>query len=117
MSTRLIPAGRYYIGDPCYVVENSDWSAFLTALQDGMPWRAFNPLAFRTFGDGLFRDNQDREYSVDSGMIGIIPVQLMDATGNESGGQVLDFPHPFRCREHPQKNAISFGPVTIKVGP
>lgn len=78
-----MPAGRYYIGDLCYVMNDVEWEEFCSltikgnqcidgefTMKDG---RRFATYSTR-WGDGLYQDQHRREYSVDSGSIGCILV-------------------------------------------
>lgn len=74
-----LPKGKYYVGDPCYIFGES-WSDVLaeTDFFDAETLRGKPVCAGGTaYGDGLYEDNCGREYWVDSGMIGILPVSLL----------------------------------------
>ena len=79
-----MPAGRYYVGDLCYVMDDEEWDQFckLTIqgnrcvdgefnLPDGRRFATYGTY----FGDGLYRDQHKNEYSVDAGLIGCIRVE------------------------------------------
>lgn len=76
-----IPAGRYFLGDPCYAVPDELWHDLLASCD------YFNEpvgnvaghrvVAFSTaYGDGEYYDNQGRRYPVDAGLIGVVPEAL-----------------------------------------
>jgi hypothetical protein len=79
-----LPAGKYYIGDLCYVMDEFDWSNCcelffpgknnvvegMFKLHDGRRFASFN-----TGGDGGFYSNIGTKHSVDSGSIGCILVE------------------------------------------
>ena len=77
-----IPAGTYYVGDPCYVFNNSgkadSWAKILE-ISDcyDTPHIEFKDkpvIAFHTkFGDGTYNG-----FSVDSGLIGIVDISLIE---------------------------------------
>jgi hypothetical protein len=80
----MMPAGRYYVGDLCYVMTEAEWSEFcdLTIkgydvldgefqFKDGRRFATYGTM----YGDGLYRDQHGREYSVDAGLIGCIKVE------------------------------------------
>ena len=85
-----LPAGEYYVGDPCYSVshdaEGSEaWNAILTSsniFEDCIKgsWNGFDVIASRTaYGDGVFTDQNDEyEFGVDAGLIGVIPAALVE---------------------------------------
>lgn len=75
--------GRYYVGDPCYVLEryeialraNYDFNfvSYVSVIEHNIIWEA------RTaFGDGFFEDQFGRGFSVDSGGLAVIPEALLD---------------------------------------
>lgn len=75
----VVPKGAYILGDPCYVVPNEDWGALLASCNIfNEPVGSvgdFKVLAFGTkWGDGSYPDNKGNHYSVDAGLIGLVPV-------------------------------------------
>lgn len=75
-------AGTYYIGDICYISEESIYqdiydktnyeSGFFTLKNKG----SFL-VASTAYGDGGFRDSFGNSYGVDAGNIGILNIQLL----------------------------------------
>ena len=102
---KKIPAGTYYIGDPCYVFNNSgkadSWEKIIE-ISDcfDIPHIEFKDkpvIAFGTkFGDGSYNG-----FSVDSGLIGIVDISLIEegsAFFNESFNRdkhTITFDKPF----------------------
>ena len=100
-----IPAGYYYVGDPCYVFNNNgnadSWEKIIE-ISDcfDIPQIEFNGkqiIAFGTkFGDGTYNG-----FSVDSGLIGIVDIRLIEegsAFFNESfdrAKHLVSFDEPF----------------------
>jgi len=80
----MVPPGSYYLGDPCYSVPDGDWDELLSSCDyfRASPVgkvRGFEVLSFSTaYGDGVYKDQHGNAYSVDSGMIGLVPVELCD---------------------------------------
>lgn len=82
ISTVTIPAGSYYLGDPCYVVNEEEWSPTVNQMFDEkgrcvegkiIPVSNGIVMSFSTkHGDGSFVDNMGNEYPVDSGTIGLV---------------------------------------------
>lgn len=87
------PAGEYYIGDPCYAVADNDWMPLLektgyfglypadtTDFEDGLFYykgeRCFTHNT--AYGDGEYRGSDGNYYPVDAGLIGIMPIHLVD---------------------------------------
>jgi hypothetical protein len=122
--TVKLAAGRYIIGDPCYHIPGDQWDA----VNDQSNCFAFRPLAnfttfdgrqgtvvaFQTFeGDGLYKDLVDREFPVDSGLIGIIPFGDIDPRElNLKGAHAIEFTAPFTCRET-NEGTLIFGYIEI----
>jgi len=107
----MLPAGQYYIGDPCYVVGTKNhelWMDFLykTGLisdtdectEGYCTYEGHELFAASTaFGDGSFEDNEGYNYPVDAGMIGVIPIALTDDVAIESKklGRIETFARDF----------------------
>lgn len=110
MHRTTFPAGTYYIGDPCYAIEDTDWMDYLDTYpkhsnphigwEDGfVVYKGYGCWQAGTaFGDGEYKDKQRRKYPVDAGLIGIIPVILctQELLDNPSDyGLVKTFTKPF----------------------
>ena len=106
-----MPAGRYYVGDLCYVMHEV-WDEVCGLffhgrndhgcnegefnLKDGRRFVSFNTK----YGDGQYYDNMGNAYGVDAGLIGCISVFDIDGFCTEngtSGGNIIDFKEPFDC--------------------
>lgn len=123
-----MPAGRYYIGDLCYVMHDvwdeccdlmfvSDEQGFPQevkgemALKDGRRFASFGT----TWGDGEYTSNIGTSHSVDSGSIGCIRVEdIRDNTYEdiESLGAIVEFDQPFEVSE--DRGLLVFGHVKIE---
>lgn len=106
----VVPAGKYYLCDPCYVISNADdWVGFLEscspedsaglsghyeALLDGT-----KVLAFATaHGDGNYYDQHGNSFSVDSGLLGLIPCNYSPGYGDiERVGTQIEFTEDTLC--------------------
>jgi len=121
-----MPAGRYYIGDLCYVMHD-EWAEVCDlmfppidrqrgvngefTLKDGRRFASFGTA----YGDGSYRSNIGTEHGVDSGSIGCIRVEdIRDNTYDdiESLGAVVEFEEPFEVSE--DQGLIVFGKVEIE---
>ena len=74
-----LPAGTYFIGDPCHVLSSSNikWPS---RDQSNGPWQIQDmPAAlFEAYGgDGVRRDCEEYRYEVESGHIAVIPAALI----------------------------------------
>lgn len=95
-----LPPGRYYIGDPCYVFDES-WDDVLTATdffdKNVQTFRGVPVFGHSTaYGDGAYHGSNGREYGVDAGLLGAIPEQLFDNQPDDNG-PVIDAPQGLRC--------------------
>lgn len=86
-----LPAGDYFVGDPCYAFEAQDmWMALLEdadytnteqrILEANAAGRSFT-AAVTAYGDGVYTDQHDRVYGVDAGILGVVPVASADDEG------------------------------------
>lgn len=117
MKEFTLPAGVYWIGDLCYVVDDEVWQKFLdeaayvgnTMAQhiDGILYLAFDT----EWGDGTYKDQYGNEYDVDASMIGIIPAADVDAS-DMPGGHIFDFKTEFTARRK-ENGLLVFGHVQI----
>jgi hypothetical protein len=133
-----VPAGTYFLGDPCYSVPGHEWDGLLKAtnffekpaghLSDG----STQVVAFSTaWGDGIYEGNDGNKYPVDAGLIGLVPVtpeteaELASHTRAPCGQaelqlvQRVTFAEPAVCKsvdrsdgEH-RGNVLFFGPRRI----
>ena len=155
-----VPAGRYYLGDPCYPFPNDGpfeplWMALLLSCgffgsvkgkagedsgygrltgdtgpvgQVTVGDETFHVVAFGTaYGDGEYQGSDRFGYGVDAGLIGLVPMALVealdpDATHREwlfsegrSCGTVQEFEMGVLA-ERDADGTLTFGPVTIKTG-
>ena len=78
--TKTLPAGRYFIGDPCYVLDDQDWLRFCSWFdrleageeteEDREEWNGV-AADYTAYGDGVY-STSNGVFSVDSGMIGAV---------------------------------------------
>ena len=121
-----MPAGKYYIGDLCYVM-HPEWNEvcdlFFPAnhpprgvegeftLADGRRFASFGTA----YGDGVYRSNISTKHSVDSGSIGCIRMEDIrdDQYDNiEELGAVVEFDQPFEVSA--DQGLLVFGHVQIE---
>lgn len=117
-----IPAGTYVLGDPCYsITSNSDWDELLMTSHYfenpiGIVTRGgktHKVLGFRTaWGDGCYDDNQGNVYPVDSGCIGLVPIEIADTQENLMYPSVkVTFDRPTLCEN--TGGVMKFGNIKI----
>lgn len=90
---KVFKAGTYYIGDPCYIFGPS-WTKILIEnnffYDEVQSVNGIPVLAGSTYdGDGTYADNLGRKYSVDAGLIGIVPIELLDLDKIKSVEEIM----------------------------
>jgi hypothetical protein len=109
-----VPPGEYFLGDPCYALGHR-WDDVLalhwaedTTCNDGSckPFYRLDGhdvVEFHTMhGDGGYYDQYGHEYYVDSGTLGLVPVELIDFEKStreylDRCGQIVTFTEPAGC--------------------
>jgi len=130
MTRATLKAGKYYIGDPCYLFGDS-WDKVLgdtkffgldeKPSRDGGLFKIFGHDIFvcsTAYGDGVYSDQDCYMYGVDAGLIGILPYELIKIDNKVSDddvneyGRVIEFQTDFEC-SMPQRGVMDFGGVEI----
>ena len=120
----LLPAGLYYVGDPCYVISRERWGAFLDAVgamdnswEGGVAILDDHPaVVFHTaHGDGTYCDEAGRMYPVDAGMIGAVSVKLARVDVWTKGVHLFEFKRLTVCTRS-ARGILKFGPTKIDTG-
>ena len=128
-----MPAGKYYIGDLCYVMNDTEWEEFCSITIDGHnvidgEFQLKDGRRFATygtsFGDGVYHDQYGHSYSVDAGLIGCIKVEDIRANNYDNLldlGSIMEFDSSFATSggrgEEDWEGAIQFGHVMIETNP
>jgi hypothetical protein len=123
-----MPAGRYYIGDLCYVM-HPEWDEICNLffppgapgrgvegefiLADGRRFASFGTA----YGDGTYRSNIGTDHGVDSGSIGCIRAEDIrdteyDQATLEALGAFIEFTEPFDV--YADQGMLTFGHVQIE---
>lgn len=97
-------AGKYYVGDLCYVINDKNWDELIKKTscfsEESFEFKGKEVFVAGTaYGDGTYYDNNGREYSVDAGLIGVIPFEIIDNNEEGDGGQIIDFTNDFIAYE------------------
>jgi len=114
----MLPAGEYYIGDPCYVIEA--WDDFLEPFWDTngggiFDFDGYDCCVFQTqYGDGRYPASDGSSLPVDAGIIGAIPAVLM-TTGDFEEGTRVSFNRPFECSRD-DDGRLHFGSFSVMTG-
>jgi hypothetical protein len=114
-----LPAGKYYLGDPCYTLGGDKW---LDVLKQSdyfdKPYVKGKKMAvaFGTaYGDGQYMDQYGNEYPVDAGMIGLVPVS-MATIKKPTGVHMFTFTEPIECEDRGD-GVLYFGGYAIDTDP
>lgn len=128
----MMPAGKYYIGDLCYVM-HSEWDECCAlffpknhnnlhkategefTLKDGRKFAAYNTM----YGDGTYYSNINTRHCVDAGLIGCIRLEDIqddsyDIKEIKRLGAIVEFGKPFDTDS--SQGEICFGHVKINTG-
>jgi hypothetical protein len=121
-----MPAGRYYVGDLCYVLHDR-WDEFCSLtcsgnrvldgefnLKDGTRFATYTTQ----WGDGTYSDETGNSYDVDAGLIGCVALEdidFTDASNSVSGGRIVEFVRDFTTFS--SGGVISIGNVVIDTDP
>lgn len=129
----MMPAGRYYVGDLCYVMTDKEWDQFCSItiqgnkcldgefeMPDGRKFATYGTA----WGDGVYRDQFGNRYSVDAGLIGCIRVEDIRAEKYEDIEKLGTF-HEFHTDfvtgggrgEQKWNGTIQFGRIAIETDP
>ena len=102
----IISKKGFYVGDICYAMPNRLYHEFwgdelgfasgvhLVPKNEILPSGAgfFFAVDNTAWGDGCLRDNSRREYDVDAGVIGMLPLELVDTDRYYGGGHIFEIP-------------------------
>lgn len=123
----MMKAGKYYVGDLCYVFNDEDWNQICKIIIDGHSCLQgeFNLAENRRFaifntayGDGEYEDQNGHSYSVDAGSIGCTLVDNISADKYENLldlGNIVEFKEDFNVYERDGK--IFIGHLEIDTDP
>jgi hypothetical protein len=118
-----LPPGTYWIGDLMYVLDSMEVSTSALYKYTGLIRFKSHPhielVTFSTGGDGKFKDQEGREYPVDSASIGMIKAELiapeeLEYVKSNDGGHLHVFTEAVECSQ--DKEELKFGNVTIFIG-
>jgi len=127
-ATVRVQAGTYVLGDPCYAVPHELWDDLLrscgyfidspvgTVTKDGAQYHI---LGFGTkWGDGVYLDQRGAQYPVDAGLIGLVPVGLVDIEQVKAQGlHLVVFDKPVLCSRNDDTGVLTFGSYRIETDP
>jgi hypothetical protein len=118
-----LPAGEYWVGDPCYAIPDDRWMEWLEAAdyrREPSPRYLVADLDGHScvgvgtaYGDGVFHGSDGNNYPVDAGLIGAVPVEVCE--GAPRGMHLMSFAGPFDLSYH--DGVIKVGNVAINTDP
>ena len=121
MKKYIVPAGSYWLGDPCYSIPRNLWNEWLNAavLEDNMnalmghTSEGYLALGIGTeSGDGRYKDNYSRLLYVDSGLIGLVEEAWVPHLQSEEGTRYkVTFDNPVEC--YSRDGVITIGDILI----
>ena len=121
-----LPAGDYYVGDPCYAFNHDDWALAFEQMQFDtrqavdriqLPNGRWFVLTSTRYGDGGYRGSDGYTYGVDAGCIGVVPVQsASDPVPTPHGLNRVTFDRPFIFNALDDDGNIVIGDITIPTG-
>ena len=91
----ILPAGEYYIGDPCYLFGKS-WDDILEVTNvfenDVDEYKNHKFFVGNTaYGDGEYYDRNGHPYPVDSGLIGVFPIKVIEIDNHIKLEEILEY--------------------------
>jgi hypothetical protein len=121
----IVPAGQYVLGDPCYAVPDEHWDDLLAScdyfhspvgyVNVGYT-KKFRVLGFGTrWGDGCYAGSDGKEYPVDAGLIGLVPIELVEDV-SEHYGNIVTFNKDTICSSNGD-GKLRFGSIIIDTDP
>lgn len=123
-----VPAGTYFVGDPCYAIPVEKWIVWLEdSLYATEPYvldgtvEGHRAVGVSTFhGDGHYSDNRGNRYSVDSGLLGVVPEALWTGTKDreelERFGSIVTFDEAFYIVSRVETGLVTIGEIEIATG-
>jgi hypothetical protein len=125
----MMPRGKYYVGDLCYVMTDDEWNEMCGLFFAGRSGNGCNEGEFTLkdgrrvanyntkYGDGRYESNMNTQHSVDSGGIGCIVIYDITASKYEDlreFGAIVDFESDFVTSK--EDGVIQFGNMLIDTG-
>ena len=120
-----LPAGKYVVSDPCYVLKRDDFVELMDSSYDNdgelKNEDGGKAVVFSTaHGDGSYDSNKSHSFPVDAGVIAIIPIgqcddEMLSNSLANSACLVVDFKKEFTCSI--EDGEMTFGDLIIYTDP
>ena len=107
MMPNTLPAGKYFVGDPVYFLNDSNSEDLADSGNCLLPNRC--GFILHNISKGAFVASDKKTYSVESGMFGLIAVELGDYAKYTGDGSFHTFSNPVSL-------VFSEGSFTLKCG-
>ena len=115
--TVTIQPGVYFLCDPCYVIEESEYLEILKQtrfLNDVYAESRRGVIAvFHTGDDGTFTDTEGNEYPVDSGLLGLIDTRYNPEEAAQRNYRQVVISVPTLCTSRSECQYLTFGDISI----
>ena len=116
----LLPAGDYFVGDPAYAFDGDAWTEALDSSEgfDELNYGAkiMQGPAFTAsgtaYGDGTYTGSDGKSYSVDAGLLGVVPAGEGQPTPR--GMQRVTFDNSFSVEFDDDSGQVRIGNITIE---
>lgn len=108
----MVPSGEYFIGDPGYAFEEKEWKNICQIDKNDRvqkiiySWQGKNFFMVSVGGDGDFIDTQGFTYSVETGSLGLVPIDLISPNlikDCKGPGRFVVFKEATLCRSLDEK--------------
>ena len=110
---RKLKKGTYYIGDPCYLLNEDDYEKIVIDNFNNLENYENFFISKTKFGDGTYKDNQYGIYPVDSGLLSILPEEICSHDKKEEDFcRKVNFPKDFYVEN--QDGIFYFDKIRIK---
>lgn len=119
-----VPAGEYYIGDPSFAFSYKDWDKICKInhpkARHNIVYEFKNShfLIISVGGDGGFLDTTGKEYTVESGSLGLVPIEIVDPEmldDCKSFGRFITFSEQTLCKSV-ETELLMFGEILFILG-
>lgn len=119
----VLPPGKYFIGDPCYGLSENDhhnlWGEehrYENGRYDLRNNKRYFAVHNTHWGDGKFYDTKKRRYMIDSGMLSMIHIDLIeDIEKSKKKGNFFHFLEKINFLYNAGKFYIKSGKFVIEI--
>lgn len=118
-----LPAGKYIIVDPCYVMPDKAYQHMIDTIfnssyinENRFTYKGKTMVIFGTaYGDGGYENTfNSNQILVDSGLIAIIPIDILSKKSikeNSNNSAITEFTNSFECVNN--NGILNFGHIIV----